>query len=206
MMRFTNVVMGWLVFLGMSNLQVCSANEPRIYRIEEDWELVINEPDAASNSPQVTFSTYPDAGLDGHCFQLQMNYAADTEFSAGGFHVAAVKNDSMVDEARSQTRSVLSTNGDRIRWTSIMAVIDGDALYAIKDGFGTQWGSFGGPEYLVRMYSTPTADLSGYTPQKSLDAVDIGFGANRINSITLRQVRSYYTDGRVETVAVNQNP
>ena len=204
-MRSTNVVMGWLLFIGLAGLPVCAASEPSIYRIEEDWELVVNEPDAASNSPQVTFSTYPSASVDGSCFQLQMNYAADTVFSAGGFHVAAVKNDDIVDEARSGTRSVLATNGDVIRWTSIMAIIDGDALFAIKDGYGSQWGSFGGPEYLVRMYSSPVADLSGYTAQKSLDAVDIGFGANRVASITLREVRSYYDDGRVKTLVVNRN-
>jgi hypothetical protein len=200
-------VVGGIVFALVSTaLPACLAADPTVWKIEEEWEMVINEPDSPIFSPQVTFFTSPSASLDETYFQLQMNYAADAEFSGGGFHVASVQNEANLDEARSETRSILATDGDHIRWTSVMAVIQNKALFAVKNGQGTEWGNFGGPEYLVRMTPSPVSDLSGYNPQQSLDTVDIGFGANRVQSITLLQVRFFYDDGQTVTVPVNRQP
>lgn len=182
------------------------AESPQLYKVEEDWELVVNEPDPDTNSPQITFFTCPDA-TDPDCyFQLQMNYAADEWFSSGGFHVAAVRNEQLLDEARSETQRVISVNNDHIRWTSVMASISGELLFAVKDGHGDDWGSFGGPDYLVRMPDGGVSSLEEYTPASSLELVDIGFGGNRVASITLRSVRFYYTDGSSSSVTVNQSP
>ncbi len=185
----------------------CSAvaAEPRIYLIEEDWELIVNEPDPICNSPQITFFTSPTPSESDY-FQLQMNYAADDDYSSGGFHVAAVRNDNIIDEARSVTRRTLSTDGDLIRWTNVMAVFDNKIFFAVDNGDGLEWGSFGGPDYLVEMPAEGLHSLSGYTPQKSLDQVDIGFGANRVESLILKRVRLVYTDGHIETVPVNLSP
>lgn len=38
---------------------VCFAEHSEIYRVEEDWELVVNDPDAVSYSPQITFFMSP---------------------------------------------------------------------------------------------------------------------------------------------------
>lgn len=200
------VFIGGILLASMAGSPACLAADSTIYKIEEDWEMVLNDPDPANYSPQVTFFASPSANLDDVYFQLQMNYAADAGFSGGGFHVAAVQSDVIRDEARSDTRRILATDGDHIRWTSVMAVIHNKALFAVKDGLGTEWGTFGGPDYLVKMVQSPVPDLSEYHPQQSLDSVDIGFGANRVQSITLLQVRVFYTDGRTVTVPVNRQP
>ena len=200
-------IIGGIIFASVSTaVPACTASEPAIYKVEEDWEMVISEPDSINISPQITFATSPSVNSEECYFQLQMNYAADEEFSAGGFHVAAVQNEQILDEARSDTRVLLATNGDHIRWTSVMAVISNKVLFAVKDGYGDEWGHFGGPDYLVKIVSSPYADLSEYHPQQSLDTVDIGFGANRVASVTLIQVRVFYTDGRTVTVPVNRQP
>jgi hypothetical protein len=206
MMRFTKAFFGGIFCATLLASPTCSGEESEIYLIQEDWEMVVSEPDAATVSPQVTFFTSPSVNSDTTYFQLQMNYAADDGFSPGGFHVAAVKNGQMVDEARSGTQSVLASNGDVIRWTSVMAVINNQLLYAVTNGHGNEWGAFGGPDYLVTMTSTGMADLSEYNPQQSIDSVDIGFGANRVQSVILRTVRAYYQDGRVVDVPVNLQP
>ncbi len=193
------------VLFATVSCSVCFASEPQIYLIEEDWELTVNDPDPICNSPQITFFTSPTASESDY-FQLQINYAADDEFSSGGFHVAAFRHDAMVDEARSYTRKVLSTDGDLIRWTNVMAVFDHKLHFAVSNGDGQEWGSFGGPEYLVRMHAENVSNLSQYHPQKSLDAVDIGFGANRVESLVLARVRLVYTDGNIVTIPVNMSP
>jgi hypothetical protein len=181
------------------------AAEPTVYKVEEDWELVVNQPDASSNSPQITFFTSPSHLLEDSYFQLQMNYHAADDYSSGGFHVASVSDDQTVDDARSMTRKNLATNDDLIRWTSVMAVIDNRALFAVRDGHGREWGSFGGPDYLVRMVPSPVPDLSNYRYQESMKSVDIGFGRNRVSRITLKAVRLFYTNGHVAVVTENQN-
>lgn len=199
------VIGGIAAVLSMFSLSA-SGEEPTIWKIEEDWEMVIYEPDPSIYSPQVTFFTSPSLDLDDTYFQLQMNYEADEAFSAGGFHVAAVSNGSIVDEERSSHRITLGTSNDQIRWTSVMAVVENKLLFAVKDGHGTEWGDFGGPEYLVRVVPSPVQDLSNYHHQQSLDSVDIGFGANRVQSVTLRHVRIFYSNGVVTDLDLNLQP
>lgn len=70
--------------------------------IEEDWEFVLNEPDAKNVSPQITFFTSPSVNVDECYFQLQMNYAAEEGFSSGGFDFTGVNHEQIVDRARSE--------------------------------------------------------------------------------------------------------
>lgn len=185
--------------------KVLLAEEPTVYKVEEDWELVVNEPDPSNNSPQVTFFTSPSHYSEGTYFQLQLNYHAADHYSSGGFHVAAVNDDQIVDDARSKTRKNLAISNDVIRWTSVMAVIDNRAMFAVRDGYGREWSSFGGPDYLVQMVPSPVKDLSQYRYQQSMDAVDIGFGKNRVSRVTLKVVRLFYTNGHVAVAVVDQS-
>jgi hypothetical protein len=197
MMRTVVFVGGMLAAMAAWTSTACTAEQAEIYKIEEDWEMVINEPDPANFSPQITFITSPSVNSNSVYFQLQLNYAADSQFSGGGFHVAAVQDAQMLDEARSETESPLAISGDHVRWTSVMAAVDHNLFFAVKNGYSSEWGEFGGPDYLVKIL---------YHPQQSLDTVDVGFGANRIDSLTLLRVRAFYTDGRMVTVPVNRQP
>lgn len=201
--RVTQIARGLCVFFALAPA-IAQAESPRLFLVEEDWELVINEPEAAINSPQIAFFLYPDATDENCYFQLQMNYAAEDGYSSGGFRVGAFSNELPVDEERSRVIETLAWDNDRISWTSAMAVFDGKLMYALKDGQGLQWGSFGGPEYLVEMDDQDLNALDHYSPQKSLESVDIGFGANRVASIKLKRVRLKYTDGHVQTIELNQ--
>lgn len=183
---------------------VANATEPRLYMVEEDWEMVLREPVVAINSPQVAFFMYPDADHTDSYFQLQMNYAAEDSYSSGGFRVGAFHGDTAVDEERSVVRQSLSTDGDRIEWTNAMALFDGKLMFALKAGTGQQWGSFGGPDYLVEMNDLGLYALDHYTPEKSMASVDIGFGSNRVASIRLRRVRLTYTDGTTKKIEVEK--
>ncbi|MFK8114415.1 MAG: hypothetical protein AB8B91_19590 [Rubripirellula sp.] len=182
------------------------AEDRSIFRIEEDWELRINDPDPANFSPQITLFVSPSVNSEVDYFQVQLNYSADSEFSGGGFDVAAVRGGDVADEVRSVTSQALSESNDEIRWTNVMVVVNEKLLFAVKNGSSQVWGEFGGPEYLVEIPEAAYPDLAEYHPQQTLDTVDIGFGANRVDSLTLVRVRVYYTDGKVTTVPVNRQP
>ena len=87
-----------------------------------------------------------------------------------------------------------------------MAFVDSKLLFAVKDGYGQEWGSFGGPEYLVQIEGVAADHLNHYSITSSLQSVDIGFGKNRIESIVLKRVRRFRIDGTIETVELDQSP
>jgi hypothetical protein len=185
---------------------LCYADSPSIWKVEEDWELVINEPEDNTNSPQVTFFMTPSADLDQTYFQLQMNYEADEVYTAGGFHVAAVRGEEILDEARSHNQSLLTVDGDVIRWTTVTAVVNNKLLFAVKDGHCASWGDFGGPEYLVEMPAHSIQDLSNYSHAQSETTIDIGFGGNRVDSVRLRKIRLFHNNGTVNTLTISDPP
>ncbi len=203
--RLSAAVLCLIVCCGFAAIGTSTAQsaEPTIYMVEEDWELSVTEPKPMVHSPQLTFYLTPDQSQAGIYFQLQINHAAREGFTGGGFMVTAISDDVAFDEARSDFRDPLSFEGEQVRWTSVMAVIDGNLLFAIKDGVGSHWGNFGGPEYILRMPAGSIQSLRNYSPGHSAESTDIGFGANRVDSLVLTKSRSYYTDGSVVEVVVN---
>ncbi|MCM2374985.1 hypothetical protein [Aporhodopirellula aestuarii] len=182
----------------MSNTNIHGA-EPWV-KIEEDWELKLFQPDPLSNSPQLNIYLTPDSTHPESYFQLQLNHAAEAGFSAGGLRVSAVENDSPVSEARSLTGALLTHDGDVIRWTSVLMVRNGDFYFAIKNGTSKSWGEFGGPEYLLQVPAGEVQNLSKYSPRQSIGDVDIGFGRNRVKSLSIRRIRAYREDGTFVTI------
>jgi len=203
--RFCTAILGLVFCCGTAAVgsPVAQSAEPYVYMIEEDWELTLTEPKPLIHSPQLSFYLTPDKTQAEIYFQLQINHAAREGFTGGGFMVTAIRDDAAYDEARSDFRDPLSAEGEQIRWTSAMAVIDGSLLFAIKDGVGTHWGSFGGPEYILRMPAGSIHSLKNYSPWHSIESIDIGFGANRVNSLVLKKARAYYSDGNMVEVLVN---
>ncbi|MFG0289637.1 MAG: hypothetical protein ACF8CQ_15765 [Rhodopirellula sp. JB044] len=178
---------------------VAFGGEPWV-RIEEDWELKLNQPDPEANSPQLNIYMTPDSTRLESYFQLQLNHAAEAGYSAGGLRVCAVENDTPVSDSRSLSGSLLSYDGDVVRWTTVLMIRDGELYFAIKNGSSRSWGEFGGPEYLLRLSAGEMRDLSRYTPRQSVSDVDIGFGRNRVQSLTLKTIRAYREDGTSVTV------
>jgi hypothetical protein len=117
--------------------------------------------------------------------------------------VTAVVNEVAHDEAKSDFRTPLAYDGERLKWTSAMAVMNGELLYAIKDGLGSHWGSFGGPEYILRMPAGAIRSLDDYSPHESVRSVEIGFGSNRVTTLVLRKARLHYTNKEVVEVVLN---
>src|SRR6056297_1727397 len=156
------ILIGGMLWTTLAGATSVLADQPSLILVEEDWELSIGTPEPASCSPQITFFLSPAGDSDQTYFQLQMNYAAEEDFSSGGYHVAAVRNENFLDEKRSVVQSVLQTTGDKVRWRSVMAYDSGRLYYALRDGYCAQWGTFGGPDYLVSMPAEGVSDLSGY--------------------------------------------
>ncbi len=206
MLRFRSGVLHcpWLI-LGVLFLMPsgpAEGAEPWV-RIEEDWTLALNEPDARTYSPQITFYLTPHAKQDQTYFQFQLNHAADAEFSGGGFRLDAFREDESIDRATSPTRAALSVTDDVLTWTFVTAVQDHELMFAVKNGQSQAWGEFGGPDDLVRMPANGIENFSRYTPRRSIADVDVGFGRNRVKYLRLERVRAYRKDGTMVTIITN---
>ena len=197
---FFNCLLSIFLISFLGEISLVRAQENDIWKVEEDWELRTYQPDPSIYSPQVTFFVTPDSTKSDTYFQLQMNYAADDVFSAGGFHVAAVNNENMVDEERSDQQITLSLPSDTLTWTNVMAVVDGKLMFAVKDGLCQEWGQFGGPEYLVQIEGSATNNLDQYNYEDSIGNVDIGFGKNRVQMAKLKCVRLFRLNGSMTTI------
>ena len=197
---FFNCLLSIFLISFLGEISLVRAQENDIWKVEEDWELRTYQPDPSIYSPQVTFFVTPDSTKSDTYFQLQMNYAADDVFSAGGFHVAAVNNENMVDEERSDQQITLSLPSDTLTWTNVMAVVDGKLMFAVKDGLCQEWGQFGGPEYLVQIEGSATNNLDQYNYEDSTGNVDIGFGKNRVQMAKLKCVRLFRLNGSMTTI------
>ena len=56
-------------------------------RVEEDWKLVIADPDPAGAGPQVTTCMFPDDGDLTNFVAFNLNYRASPSFAAGGVEI-----------------------------------------------------------------------------------------------------------------------
>src|SRR5262249_11938126 len=84
---------------------------PDVYRIEEDWQLVVNEPDADENGPQVTCTISPlDMGT-AYC-ALDLNYHTQPDYVAGGLQIHTWDPLDPIEYANSIHTQIMQTSGE----------------------------------------------------------------------------------------------
>ncbi len=200
MSNLTRMAVGCLLSSLFSGL--ASSAEPRILRVEEDWELVVITPNPLQNSPQISTWMSPGDSLENQHFGANFNHAQKDDYIGGGFQTRAYQGASVMDDKVSCNGMKLSANGELLKWTQVMAIIQEELVFAIKDGTSQSWGDFGGKETLVRYASTVT-DLNGYRPTKSVEWSGVGFAANRVALLKLSKVRYFTDQGQVIESSVN---
>ncbi len=169
-------------------------------RVEEDWEVVIGDPDPDSTGPQITTCMNPDSGSSGFV-AFCLNYRDVSGWQPGGLQVKAYGEASgasqdrpLLVSATSDTES-LETDDETITWTQRISVSGGALSYSILNGISTTWGSFGqGVGTLGIAYGASLSDLGSYNPADSVKLSAAGWQANRVTSMTLLRVR-YYKGG-----------
>jgi hypothetical protein len=107
-----------------------------------------------------------------------------------------------MDETLNRKGVTLSHSGETIQWTQVMAIINHELVFAIKNGTSQSWGDFGGPDSLVR-FSTSLNNLNGYRPNRSAEWSGVGFATNRVALLKLAKVRYFTDQGQVFESPVN---
>lgn len=200
-----SVTKGLFAVVGLVALasSLASVAAQDIVRIEEHWELAITQADSQTNAPQVMMQFSPFGAESDWHFELDLNHASVPEYSAGGFQVRAMQGDSLVADARLLPNARLDAQSELLTWVQIAQKQPSGWAFAVGFGSSVSWGSFGGPETVVTL---PTGELPiRYSPQNSLAASGVIYAKNRVERLTLRKVRYYFSNNQYIDVNVGSS-
>jgi len=193
----------WLVALPLLVVLSClvvartaAAHESvSVVAVEEDWELVVGDPDADTLAPQVTTVFAPVHNPDLLYAAVDFNHHSQFEFASGGIQLQVWINNEAVATSESHANGKLNANNEHINWTQRMSVDHGSLTFSIINGQSDTWGAFGGGNELSVQVGTSINDLNCYSPDVSVHNSGIGFASNRVKSLTLNKVRITLSNG-----------
>jgi hypothetical protein len=176
-------------------MEVFADDDFRIIKAEEEWELVVAEPDSDTTAPQVTCMMSPVGGDDGLHMTFELNHKSGSQFVAGGLTMQLWDGETWISTNRGESTRVMSTAAETVRWTQSMRV-DGDNLtFEVKNGISVTWGEFGDSFRASAPWGK--SSINGYSPQNSTRLSGIGFASNRVQSLVLKKFRVYLSTGQV---------
>jgi hypothetical protein len=178
-------------------------NDPTVVRVEEDWELVLNEPDGDVGAPQFHTAISPFSGVGWLYAQVTWNYWELPDFQAGGLQLQAWSGDRSLYET-SFGSTQLSTSSETVTWTQVMRTTGEQITFEVANGQSQTWGSFGGNQ-LTMTGHVSILDLNSYDPATSVSNSGVTYGANRVKSLAIVKVR-YYGVGGLITVDTTRRP
>jgi len=163
-----------------------------ITHVEEDWMLVLNEPDGNVDSPQFNTVMSPFQEVESFFAQVLWNYRETPDFTSGGVQLQSYEGESLL-RRKSMEFGQLSTSAETITWTQGLTT-DGVALFfQVTNGESSTWGTFGRDMSISSDASLP--DLSAYSPDVSAQQSCITYGSNRVDELVITQVRYYGASG-----------
>ena len=189
------IVLGLLVTLLVPAQFAWSQSEP-VLTVEEDWVLVLNQPDQTVDSPQFHTVMSPFADLDDFYAQVVWNYREVPNFVAGGLQLQIWKGADLV-QSKIGREDQLSTAVEVITWTQVLSVDSGTLQFRIQDGQSSTWGSFG--DGLVLNNPAYILNLNDYRTDTSVQNSCVTYGANRVALLAISEVRRYGASGLQST-------
>lgn len=172
--------------------------------VEEDWELVLGQPDADQNAPQVTTVISPLGHLDAWHGVFDINLFSFADYSPGGVQFQIWYGKTPLDCRSTGHGAALRTTGETIRWTQRMEAHGDSVTFQITNGSSSTWGSFGDGDSLKLVRNCELANLNAYNPTVSIENSGISFGGNRVASLTLKTVRFFSQQGLIQEVNLSQ--
>jgi hypothetical protein len=173
-------------------------SEP-VIRVEEDWQLVLNEPNGDVDSPQLHTVMAPSDSMDASHAQVLWNYRETPGFVTGGVQLQSYSGETLL-RRRSMEYGQLSTTAETITWTQSLTT-DGVILaFEVNNGQSSSWGIFGKDMRIDDTAGLP--DLNSYSSEVSARESGVTYGSNRVDLMVITEVRRYGASGllSVDTV------
>ena len=191
----------WMFMAALCGLTfgVASAEPNDIVRVEEDWELVVGEPDPNSCGPQVACAMSPFANISDTYFTTEINHRSMPWWAPGGISLHQWSGEWRVRSFDRADRSTMNTNDEVVRWTQSLDVSGGVLTFQVKDGSSTTWGPFGYSSMVKLQTSWGVNNINNYSPDVSVASSGVAYAANRVKSLRLKQVRATRENGTTVT-------
>ncbi len=170
-----------------------------IVRVEEDWELVVLEPNAAVYAPQVVTAISATDDVNSPYATFEINHRTQPSFAPGGLQIVGWHFEEPVVRKRFVNEGLMQTPGEVVRWTQVMRLNEGELTFEIINGTSQTWGAFGGSGSLKVSITTTLENLNGYSPAVSVANSGISFASNRVQRLAIKQVRWYTSAGLLAT-------
>jgi hypothetical protein len=198
--RFVRPAFAIALLAGIGSSVVPGANlalsaETDIVRVEEDWELVVKQPDVETVSPQVTCIISPHGHANGLFAAFNLNHKSYPAWEPGGLQLQLWNADLALAGFNFPRHDLLNTADERVTWTQTMELQGALLKFEIVNGDSTTWGKFGGQGYLRATVASPVESLNGYSADVSVANSGISYAANRVTSLKVLKVRGYNAHG-----------
>lgn len=178
----------------LTSAGLAQGTAPQPDRVEEDWQVVIANPDPSVTGPQVTTCMSPVTDSSTPFVAFDLNYRDFPSFRSGGVQVKVYSGESVLD-SESQGNEVCQTANETITWTQRMSLSGGTLSYVVVNGQSTTWGQFGQGQGLLGVgFTSSLGSLASYSPDTSVAKSGVSWQSNRVTSMTLLRVR-YYSGG-----------
>ncbi len=176
-----------------------TATAQNVLRVEEDWELVVGEPDANSVGPQVITTMSPNCDITGTYFTMELNHRSAPTWTPGGISIHRWSGDWRMGSFDRSDRTVMSTSNETVTWTQALFVENGRLVFKIYDGVSDTWGPFGYSNYVRLDCSWGVNQINSYSPALSVAQSGPAYAGNRVHSLKLLRVRMFLSDGTTAT-------
>jgi hypothetical protein len=170
---------------------------PDVYSVEEDWQVVIGDPQFNDNGPQITCTISPADMGTAYC-AFDLNYHTQPDYQPGGMQLHTWDPTDPIEFANSPHNALMQTSGETVTWTTRMSCNNGTLNFRVDNGQSQTWGQFDhGASNLALSLPTSLANLNSYSPDVSLDNSGVSFASNLVVSQTLMAVRWYDASGNL---------
>jgi hypothetical protein len=176
-----------------------AASAVDVVRVEEDWELVVGEPDANSAGPQIACTMSPFTNISDTHFTLEINHRSMPWWSPGGISIHQWSGEWRQQSIDRADRAIMQTNDEVVRWTQALYVQDGGLNFQVKDGTSTTWGAFGYSSMFKLRTNWGVSNINSYSPDVSAALSGVAYAGNRVKLLRLVQVRATLAGGAVVT-------
>lgn len=193
--RLTMLSVALVAIVSQSGWSTDIAVPAVVDRIEEDWYLLVGEPDPDNDSPQILNVISPLASNSGEHAIFEVNHCTQPDYSAGGMQLQRWSGpDTCAAMTNTINSGVLAIPSEVITYTARMSLFAGKLKYSIENGQSQTWGPFGGTVPYNLSVSSSLSTLSGYRPEFSVSQSMVAYGSHRVKTFKITQIR-YYSQG-----------
>jgi len=170
-----------------------------VVHVEEDWQLVLGQPDSPTVGPQIAVTMSPFGDLNDTFFTLEINHRSAPYWTPGGLTIHHWCGDWRVESLDRTDRTVMTTSSETVTWTQSLDTSNGALTFQVKNGSSTTWGRFGYSGFFKLQTGWGVMNLNSYSPLVSVAQSGVAYAGNRVQSLKLMQTRFTLSDGTVVT-------